>query len=470
MAKSNIILIVADDMGYGDFGAFSEGRVRTPHLDALIGEGLCLTQHYSGSPVCSPTRASLLTGRYAHRTGALSPQEVRGMDRIALDEVTIGDVFKHNGYTTGLIGKWHNGALDDRYHPNARGFDAFVGFRGGWMDYWDWWIERNGQREWSDGRYLTDVFTDEAVAFVRQHKADPFFVMLPYNAPHSPLHAPEDVSTRYVEEGHSQQVAATYAMIEVMDAGVGRILDELETLGIVDNTLVMFTSDNGPAMRLRADQVPEGWSTDTHRANAGLRAGKGSVYEGGIRVPMIIRWPDGLETGREITDLIHFTDWLPTLSAIAEIDVPETRALDGRDQTPVLRGGESREIPRRFWQWNGSEPVYTSNAAMRDGRYKLVRPTLTMPPANEEAERLMARYVELDIEYKYHPERVSLMTDPEPERIIPEPLPVEIYDVESDRAEATNLADAESERVSRMLSELEAWCEDVEAERRRFQE
>lgn len=468
MAKPNIILIVADDMGYGDFGAFSEGRVNTPNLDTLIGEGLCLTQHYSGSPVCSPARAALLTGRYAHRTGALSPQEVRGMDRIALDEVTIGDVFKHGGYATGLIGKWHNGALDDRYHPNSRGFDAFVGFRGGWMDYWDWGIERNGRREQSDGRYLTDVFTDEAIAFVRHHRDDPFFLMLPYNAPHSPLHAPEDVTARYAEAGLSQQVAATYAMIEVMDAGVGRILDELESLGIAENTIVMFTSDNGPAMRLRDDQVPEGWSTDTLRPNAGLRAGKGSVYEGGIRVPMIVRWPDGLGAGLEVTELVHFTDWLPTLAALADVELPETRRLDGLDQRDVLRGGESSGPPRRFWQWSGSEPVYTSNAAMRDGRYKLVRPTLTMPPANAEAERLMARYVDLDIEYKYHPERVSLMTDPEPERHIPDPLPVELYDVDSDRAETFNLADKEPERVSRMLSELEAWCEEVEAERSRL--
>ncbi|MDP6702053.1 MAG: sulfatase-like hydrolase/transferase, partial [Candidatus Latescibacteria bacterium] len=144
--RPNIVLIVADDMGYGDFGVFNDGPARTPHLDALVDEGACLAQHYAGSAACSPSRAALLTGRYPHRTGALTPMEVRGMDRIALDEVTLGDTFKHAGYATGLIGKWHNGALDPRYHPNARGFDEFVGFSGGWMDYFDWWLDRNGRR------------------------------------------------------------------------------------------------------------------------------------------------------------------------------------------------------------------------------------------------------------------------------------------------------------------------------------
>ena len=169
MSKPNVLLFVADDMGYGDFGLFNDGPARTPHLDALANEGLCLAQHYAGAPACSPSRAALLTGRYSHRTGALTPMEVRGADRIALDEVTLADSFKAAGYATGLIGKWHNGALDDRYHPNARGFDTFCGFCGGWMDYFDWRIERNGVRWDSDGRYLTDVFTDEAVDFLHRH-------------------------------------------------------------------------------------------------------------------------------------------------------------------------------------------------------------------------------------------------------------------------------------------------------------
>ena len=227
--RPNVILIVADDMGYGDFGVFNDGPARTPHLDALVGEGVCLTQHYAGAPACSPSRAALLTGRYPHRTGALTPMEVRGMDRIALDEVTIGDAYKHAGYATGLIGKWHNGALDDRYHPNARGFDEFLGFRGGWMDYFDWWVERNGRRETADGRYLTDVFTDEAVDFITRHRQDPFLLCMMYNAPHSPLQAPDETVQPYLDAGMSPGVAITYAMNEIMDRGVGRIAETLET-------------------------------------------------------------------------------------------------------------------------------------------------------------------------------------------------------------------------------------------------
>ena len=261
----NVLLIVADDMGYGDFGAFNDGHVRTPHLDRLIGEGLCLTQHYAGSPVCSPSRAALLTGRYPHRTGAITPQEVRGLDRFSSREVTLGDAFKHGGYATGLIGKWHNGALDPRYHPNARGFDEFVGFRGGWADYYRWRLEANGTFRSSDGRYLTDVLTDEALGFIGRHAAEPFLLTLMYNAPHSPLQAPEPEVARYEAMGLARGVALTYAMIEVMDRGIGRILDELDRRRLVENTIVLFTSDNGPAFRLRHDQVPAGISVDTTR-------------------------------------------------------------------------------------------------------------------------------------------------------------------------------------------------------------
>ena len=464
MSHPNFILIVADDMGYGDFGVFSEGRVNTPNLDRLVDEGLCLTQHYSGSPVCSPARAALLTGRYPHRTGAVTPQEVRGMDRIALRERTIGDIFKASGYKTGLIGKWHNGALDDRYHPNARGFEEFVGFRGGWMDYWDWRVERNGTPEKSDGRYLTDVFTEEAIAFVRRHQVAPFFLCLTYNAPHSPLHAPEEITRRYVEAGHTESVAMTYAMIEQMDHGVGQLLTELDTLGLTENTFVSFTSDNGPAMRLRPDQVPEGVSVDTERPNAGYRGAKGLVYEGGIRVPWIARWPAGLSHGR-CDELVHFTDWLPTLTAIAGVALRESGLpLDGSDVVRTLQG-EGSEERTRFWQCNSYSPVYTSNAAIRQGDWKLVRPRLAIQPANTAAEAAMARYVELDIAYKYHPETVTLMQDPEPDFIIPSPLPPELYNVASDPFETTDLAAQEPDRLSNMLSELENWCEEMEHDR-----
>lgn len=186
----NIVLIVADDMGYGDFGVFNFGASHTPALDHLQSEGLCLDQHYSGAPVCAPARAALLSGRYPHRTGAIDTFEALGTDRLGLGEVTLADLLRRQGCATGLVGKWHNGAFDDRYHPNRRGFDEFVGFRGGWQDYWAWRIDRNGVTEKADGRYLTHVFTEEAVSFLRRHRRERFFLHLAYNAPHFPLQAP----------------------------------------------------------------------------------------------------------------------------------------------------------------------------------------------------------------------------------------------------------------------------------------
>ena len=469
MTKPNIVLIVADDMGYGDFGVFNDGPARTPTLDHLVDESLCLTQHYSGSPVCSPARAALLTGRYPIRTGAITPQEVMGLDRIALREVTIADAFKQAGYATGLIGKWHNGALDARFHPNARGYDEFAGFCGGWADYYRWYLDCNGSRRPSDGRYLTDVLTEEAVGFIERHRQRPFFLNVMYNAPHSPLQAPEHLVRPYLEAGLSKGVAITYAMIERMDAGVARILDTLSQYNLSENTIVLFTSDNGPAFMVRPDQAPDEVSRDTRRFNCGFNGAKGSVYEGGIRVPMIMRWPAGLKGARSIDELVHFTDWLPTLLRITGIERPDGPPLDGLDIWPLLQGEAPREAPCRFWQWNGYTPIGMTNAAMRDGPWKLVRPQLPIAFVSHEDKQAAARYVALDIEYKYHPENVTEISgNPDPERIIPDPPPPELYHIEEDPLEQTNLSETEPMRTARMLNALETWFDEVESERRRF--
>lgn len=469
MSKPNIILIVADDMGYGDLGVFNNGLVHTPNLDQLVGESVCLTQQYAGSPVCSPSRAALLTGRYPHRTGAFTPQEVLGLDRIATDEVTLGDAFKRAGYATGYIGKWHNGALDRRYHPNARGFDEFVGFSGGWADYYAWRLDRNGTTVPSDGRYLTDVFSDEAIDFVRRHRQEPFLLCLMYNAPHSPLQAPPDVVQRYYDLGLRPSVATTYAMIEVMDAGIGRLLSDLKAQGLDENTVVLFTSDNGPAFMLREDQLPAHMDRNTTRFNCGFAGAKGSVYEGGIRVPMTVRWPGGLPGGRTVDEMVHFTDWFPTLLSLTGNERPAGQGsgppLDGHDVSALLRGETLQTEPRRFWQWNGYFPVANVNAAMRDGDWKLVRPNIAIPPASPADQGLMDRYVALDIEYKYHPERVpAIRTDMLPERILPTPPAPELYNIRTDPLEQQNLAAQEPERITQMARSLESWFESVVAE------
>lgn len=465
--KPNIVLILADDMGYGDFGRFNDGHVRTPTLDQLVDESVCLTQHYSGSPVCSPARAALLTGRYPLCTGVLGPQEVLGLDRMGLDEVTLGDLFQAAGYTTGMVGKWHNGALDPRHHPNARGFDEFVGFRGGWSDYFDWRLDVNGAVRNGDGRYLTRVFSDEAVGFIRRHRQDPFLLCVMYSAPHSPLQAPAEMVQPYLEMGLAPGVAMTYAMIEVMDQGIQLILEELKRQGLDENTIVLFSSDNGPAFRLRADQVPPGMDLDTRRFNCGFAGAKGSVHEGGIRVPMVVRWPAGLPRGTRVNDLIHFTDWLPTLTAMAGIVVPDSRPLDGQNMLPVLRGEAPAVQPHRFWQWNSYTPIGETNAAIRDGPWKLVRPQMDLIYASEKDRTNVEYYVTLDIAYKKQPETIrQIVNGLEPAYIIPEPEPPELYHIDADPQERQNLAAVEPIRMARMLTQLESWFEAVEGERR----
>lgn len=453
--QPNIVLIVADDMGYGDFGVFNDGSSRTPTLDHLVAESVCLTQHYSGSPVCAPSRAALLTGRYPHRTGAIDTFEGRGLDRIALREVTLGELFKYAGYATGLVGKWHLGALDQRYHPNARGFDEFAGFRGGWQDYYEWNLDVNGTFQKSDGRYLTDVFTDKAVQFIQRHRQEPFFLHLAYNAPHFPFQAPEEDVALFRETGKfTQAVSTIYAMNLQMDRGLERVLAELKRQGIEENTIVLFTSDNGPQFGGEGEMC-------VTRYNCGFNGAKGLVYEGGIRVPMVLRWPAGLDGGRHFHDMVHFVDWLPTLLAAAGVEIPTELALDGHNVLPVLRGEEGKVETRRFWQWNRYTPQVTSNAAMRDGPWKLVRPSIaeTMNVAPED--------IAMDRALKYEPGKYyDICRDPEPYREVPPPPPPQLFKIEQDSLERDNLADSDPERTAKMLQALETWFEEVETERR----
>ncbi|MCL5269254.1 MAG: sulfatase-like hydrolase/transferase, partial [bacterium] len=257
--KPRIPWSLADDMGYGDFSAFNGGLSRTPTLDDLLGQSLCLTQHYTASPVCNPSRACLLTGRYPHRTGSIDTLEWRGLERLALRETTLADILRAAGWRTGLVGKWHLGAYDRRYHPNARGFEETVCFCGGMHDYYNWRLEYNDTVRRADGRYLTDVFADEAVQFIERHRQEPFFLHVTFNAPHTPLQVPEEEVRPFAQSGFfTRGVSTLYGMIRRLDTGVARILNALDRLGLERNTLVCFTSDNGPqfggAGELRLDR------------------------------------------------------------------------------------------------------------------------------------------------------------------------------------------------------------------------
>ena len=450
MTRPNILLIIADDMGYGDFGIFNDRVSPTPHLDALVDAGQCLTQHYSASPVCAPARAALMTGRYPHRTGSIDTLEARGLDRLRLVEVTLADLLSGAGYATGLIGKWHNGALDKRYHPKSRGFQEFVGFQGGWNPYYRYRLDRNGAIEYGDGkRYLTDVFSDAAVDFIERRHNDSFFLQLAYNAPHFPLEAPDAIARKYAELGFSVGVSLIYAMIEVMDAGIGRIMETLRRRGIADNTVVIFTSDNGPALG--------DWNGFSQRRfNYGFNGQKGNTYEGGIRVPAVITWPDGLDAGIRCDEMAHFTDWFPTLLAMAGLASPADLHLDGVNALPMLRGERGRINPQRFWQWNRYTPLSSCNAAMRDGDWKLVRPQIA------EAMAVSPLDTALDHAIKYLPEHVTdIIHDPEPPRETPPPQPAQLYNIADDPGERDGLAPQHPARVATMEAALERWFVDV---------
>jgi arylsulfatase A-like enzyme len=455
----NIVLIVADDLGYGDLGCFGNSHVQTPVLDRLASEGLRLTQHYSGSAVCAPARAALLSGRYPHRTGAIDTLEGRGLDRLATREVTLADRLRLAGYATGLVGKWHLGALDPRYHPNRRGFQEFCGFRGGWIDYYRYRLDRNGTVAPGDGRYATDVFTEEAVAFVERHRREPFFLHVAYNAPHFPLQCPEEDVQPFASTGRfTPAVSAIYGMNRRMDAGVGRILEALDRHGLREGTLVLFSSDNGPQFGGQGE-------ASTVRHNGDLQGSKGTVFEGGIRVPAILRWPDGLpDAGGRVSHLVHFTDWLPTLLAVAGVDPaggPAAGALDGRDALPLLRGEERGDQPPRFWQWNRYTPVGEGNAAVREGEWKLVRPRIP------EAMRVAPEDLAVDRALKEVPCPVTeISRGPEPERTLSPPAPSLLYHLGDDPYERHDLAPQEPQRVRRLESLLEGWFAEVEQERR----
>ena len=464
--RPNVVLIVADDLGYGDLSCYGNTILSTPNIDRLAAEGVRCSQHYSGAPICAPARAALLTGRYHHRCGVLSVESNRGLDRIALRERTIGDVFAAAGYRTGYVGKWHSGLHDRRYHPNRRGFAEFAGFLSGIMDYWNWFLDYNGSSRRADGRYQTDVFTAEALDFIRRSGAapgaaarQPFLLVVAYHAPHAPLQAPEESCAPFRRRGDLNQALATmYGMVAHMDRGIGQILDTLQATGCGDDTVVLVTSDNGPHLG------PERYGErrfSMERFNGPFRGQKQDVLEGGIRVPAIVRWPDGLPAGTACDEMIHFCDWLPTLAAAAGV-VPDGEPLDGCDQLPRLRGTVPGGAAPRFWQFNRYDPVPGCNLAMRDGPWKLYWPRIPeamvkLPEDNVAVRELMAR-----------PHYEMAVRNPPVERTLSAPGEPELYHLPGDPSEARNLAAAHPDRAARMRLAAENWFAEVEAERRRI--
>ncbi|WP_420148124.1 arylsulfatase [Spirosoma sp.] len=318
-ARPNVLFILTDDQGWGDLRLHGNRSVETPNLDRLARSGAQF-EHFFVSPLCAPTRASLLTGRYHLRTGTVSVTQ--GWERMRSDELTLAEVFRQNGYATGCFGKWHNGehAPED---PNGQGFDEFLGFCAGhWNNYFDTHLQHNDEMVSTKG-FITDVLTEAALNFIGSHQSRPFFCYVPFNAPHSPHQVPDRYFDKYKAKGLGDEQASIYGMVENIDDNVGRLLAGLDQMGLTQNTIVIFATDNGP---------------NGHRFNGDMKGIKGSVDEGGVRVPLFVRWPDKVRPQTRIHPNAAHIDLLPTLVDLCGLRFKPAHPLDGRSLAGLLTG------------------------------------------------------------------------------------------------------------------------------------
>jgi uncharacterized sulfatase len=378
----NIVIIFADDLGYGDLGVYGHPLIRTPRLDRLASEGVKLTSFYASAPVCSASRYSLLTGRYAVRggiNGALMPESTNGL---GAGETTIADVLKAAGYRTGMVGKWHLGSKPG-FFPTQHGFESYFGLLYS-NDMIRPWVQIDaplrlyrGTQELPgevDMASLTERYTSEALAFIRDNRARPFFLYLAHSMPHVPLGAPPRFA--------GTSAGGRYGdVIETIDWSVGQILDALRDAGVERNTLVIFTSDNGPWMDMPPRMLVDPRILRTDAGSAGpLRGSKGTSWEGGTRVPFLARWPGRIPAGAVSTELARTLDLLPTIAGIVGATLPAGRAIDGQDIRAFLEG-TAPSPDEWFFYYNSGGRL----EGVRDRRWKL---HLTFPEKGEPAQEL----------------------------------------------------------------------------------
>ena len=375
----NVLFIITDDQGYGDLSCMGAKDLRTPHLDALAQRGALLTSFYSNSPVCSPSRAALLSGRYPGNAGVRSIIEGHRMATGLPSSVpTAGSLFRDAGYRTFFTGKWHLGLAPD-CRPEAHGFDRWFGFLAGCIDYFShifyWGINRgqpgndpthdlweNGREAWRNGEYATDVITQKTLEFLTESidADEPFFGYVGYNAPHYPMHAPKRYLDRFSNLPPERRIMA--AMISAMDDGIGEITDLLSRRGQLDNTLIMFLSDNGPSRETR--NWLDGGTNPYYGGSTGeLRGHKFSLFEGGIRVPGIVSWPAGLPGGQCLNAPVAAFDLLPT--ALEACGLKPNKGFDGISLLPLLQHGEALTKRDLCWEQEGQ-------TALRHGPWKIV--------------------------------------------------------------------------------------------------
>ncbi|MEX2300645.1 MAG: arylsulfatase [Bryobacterales bacterium] len=418
-SRPNIILIMTDDQGWAQVGWHGNDVIETPNLDRLASQSVELTRFYV-SPVCAPTRASLMTGRYNYRTGVVDTYLGRAM--MHSEEVTLAEMLRSAHYRTGIFGKWH---LGDTYpmRPQDQGFDEVLVHNGGGIgqpsdppgnSYFDPMLRHNGQEKRYQG-YCTDIFFDQALAFIESASEQPFFAYIPTNAPHSPYDVPDSYREPYTAKGLDDKDARIYGMIANIDHNVGRLLQRLDEKGLADNTILIFMTDNGPT---------------TQHFTAGLRDQKASVYEGGIRAPFLLRWPGRFEP-KSVDSLAAHIDLSPTLLEATSVTPPPDVKFDGVSLMPALSGDGEQASPGRtiyIQSHRGNEPqLYRAFAAITQ-RFKLVQPLAFGQP-------------------------------------MPEDAVFELYDLAADPGEATNVASEHPEEAAKLKQSYEQWFRDVSSTR-----
>jgi arylsulfatase A len=416
-AKPNLIYILLDDAGYGDFSCYGQEKFQTPRIDRLAAEGIRFTDHYAGSTVCAPTRSVLMTGLHTGHTPSRGNKEVKPVGQFPIPDAsfTIAEALKAQGYATAAFGKWGLGFPGSEGDPLKQGFDRFYGYncQRNAHTYYPTWLYDDGKKIALDGKtYSHDLIMDEALAWVRAKKDGPFFCFLPVTIPHAALHVPEeyaapfrkqfpefeDKTGKYAGPNIKNPAAMFAGMMTKIDQDVGRLMDLLKELGIDENTIVMFSSDNGP-------HKEGGHMPDFFNSSGDLRGHKRALYEGGIRAPMIVRWPGKVEAGAVTGHISAHWDVFPTLCELAEAPIPER--LDGISFVPTLVGKKQAKHEYLYWEFHeqgGKRAVRFG----KDGRWKAVQ--LNLNKKGQDA-------------------------------------PVELYDLEKDPAEKDNVASKNKERV-----------------------
>jgi len=418
--KPNIIFIMADDLGYGDLSCFGQRKFETPHLDRMAAEGMRFTRHYSGSTVCAPSRCSLMTGLHTGHTFIRGNREVRpeGQYPIPKDTPTLAKLLKGAGYATGMFGKWGLGAPGSSGDPMKQGFDEFFGYncqRHAHSYYVDY-LWHNGEKVARDPKsYAHDAIVQQAMKFIEDNSRGPFFCYMPVTIPHASMHVPEESAKpfrsefpefeetvgRYAGPKVKNPIACFAGMVTRLDRQIGEMFKLLDELGIDENTLVIFTSDNGPHRE-------GGHDPKFFDSNGPLRGIKRDLYEGGIRVPTIARWPGKIEAGAVNDHISAFWDVLPTCAEAAGVEIPQ--GIDGISFLPTMLGHDDRQKQHEYLYWEF--PARGSSQAVRLGDWKAVRVNLKKNPAAPiELYNLKTDIGEKNNVAKDHPESVAKMKE-----------------------------------------------------------